>query len=79
MRAAAQDDPREGDNGLLGSVLHVQEGLQLADQRLLGTCQLLLGKALVVQNLQAISSVARDDRDGCSRYRASKMSPLGTN
>ena len=24
-------------------------------------------------------TVAREDRDGCSRYRASKMSPLGTN
>ena len=31
-------------------------------------------KALVDQNLQAISCVARDDRDGCSRYRASKIS-----
>ena len=31
-------------------------------------------QALVDQNLQATSSVARDDRDGCSRYRASKMS-----
>ena len=31
-------------------------------------------KALVVQNLQAISSVAREDRDGSSRYRASKIS-----
>ena len=31
-------------------------------------------KALVVQNLQAISCVARDDRDGRSRYRASKIS-----
>ena len=28
---------------------------------------------------QATSSVARDDRDGCSRYRAAKMSPPGTN
>lgn len=26
--------------------------------------------------LQATSSVARDDRDGCSRYRAAKMSCL---
>ena len=32
-------------------------------------------KALVDQSLQATSSVAREDRDGCSRYRASKMSP----
>lgn len=31
-------------------------------------------KALVDQSLQATSSVAREDRDGCSRYRASKMS-----
>ena len=31
-------------------------------------------KALVDQNLQAISCVARDDRDGRSRYRAAKMS-----
>ena len=31
-------------------------------------------KALVVHSLQATSCVARDDRDGCSRYRASKMS-----
>ena len=27
--------------------------------------------------LQATSSVARDDRDGCSRYRAAKMSHNG--
>ena len=27
--------------------------------------------------LQAVSVVAREDRDGCSRYRASKMSPYG--
>ena len=26
---------------------------------------------------QATSCVARDDRDGCSRYRAAKMSPIG--
>ena len=31
-------------------------------------------QALVVQNLQATSCVARDDRDGHSRYRASKIS-----
>ena len=31
------------------------------------------------EDLQATSCVARDDRDGCSRYRASKMSPVGTN
>ena len=36
-------------------------------------------KALVDRNLQAISCVARDDRDGCSRYRASKMSALRMN
>ena len=36
-------------------------------------------QALVDQNLQAISSVARDDRDGCSRYRVSKMSALRMN
>ncbi len=36
-------------------------------------------KALVVQSLQATSCVARDDRDGCSRYRASKMSALRMN
>ena len=29
--------------------------------------------------LSATSCVARDDRDGCSRYRASKMSPMGIN
>ena len=33
-------------------------------------------KALVDRNLQAISCVARDDRDGRSRYRAAKMSPV---
>ena len=33
-------------------------------------------QALVDQNLQATSCVARDDRDGRSRYRASKMSSL---
>ena len=38
-----------------------------------------LVKALVDQNLQAISSVARDDRDGRSRYRASKISALRMN
>ena len=38
-----------------------------------------LVKALVSQNLQAISCVAREDRDGSSRYRASKMSALRTN
>ena len=27
------------------------------------------------EDLRAISRVAREDRDGCSRYRASKMSP----
>ena len=32
-------------------------------------------KALV-ENLYATSCVARDDRDGCSRYRASKISFL---
>ena len=32
-----------------------------------------LVKALVEQNLQATSSVARDDRDGYSRYRVSKI------
>ena len=26
------------------------------------------------KDLQAASAVARDDRDGCSRYRAAKMS-----
>ena len=31
-------------------------------------------KALGDRNLHAISCVARDDRDGCSRYRASKIS-----
>ena len=31
------------------------------------------------ENLQATSCVARDDRDGCSRYRVSKMSPTGDN
>ena len=31
-------------------------------------------KALGSQNMQATSFVARDDRDGRSRYRASKMS-----
>ena len=34
-------------------------------------------KALVDQNLQAISCVARDDRDGRSRYRAAKMPRCG--
>ncbi len=29
--------------------------------------------------LQATSSVARGDRDGCSRYRVSKISPKGDN
>ena len=29
------------------------------------------------ENLQATSCVARDDRDGCSRYRAAKISPFG--
>ena len=36
-------------------------------------------KALGGQILQAIFSVARDDRDGCSRYRATKMSALRMN
>ena len=36
-------------------------------------------KALDVQNLQAISSVAREDRDGSSRYRASQMSAMRMN
>ena len=38
-----------------------------------------LVKALVVQNLQAISCVARDDRDGRSRYRAAKISAMRMN
>ena len=31
-------------------------------------------EALCVSDPQATSAVARDDRDGCSRYRASEMS-----
>ena len=34
-------------------------------------------RASYVASLYATSSVARDDRDGCSRYRASKMSCMG--
>jgi len=34
-------------------------------------------RASYVASLYATSSVARDDRVGCSRYRASKMSRLG--
>jgi len=33
-------------------------------------------KALDGQSLQAISCVARDDRDGSSRYRAAKISAV---
>ena len=36
-------------------------------------------KALGGQILQAISCVARDDRDGRSRYRAAKISALRMN
>ena len=38
-----------------------------------------LVKALVDQNLQAISCVARDDWDGRSRYRAAKISAMRMN
>ena len=31
------------------------------------------------EDLYATSCVARDDWDGCSRYRVSKMSPEGDN
>ena len=36
-------------------------------------------KTLVDRNLQAISCVARDDRDGHSRYRVSKISAMRMN
>ena len=36
-------------------------------------------KALVDQNLQATSCVARDDRDGHSRYRVTKISAMRMN
>ena len=34
------------------------------------------GESPLTGTLQATFAVARDDRDGCSRYRASKMSAL---
>ena len=37
------------------------------------------GVSPLFRNLSATSCVTRDDRGGCSRYRAAKMSPLGMN
>jgi len=37
------------------------------------------GESPLMVRLQATSCVAREDRDGCSRYRASKMSAKRTN